>query len=290
MFEVASLWTFSFWRHILISRHTWARFLQAVGTLFLAAEVLRFFNMYPASIEGRIGFWLMILVSFIVGCTARFPVKRVRYRIGKKDYEIEVCIADILALTCDAVISTNTTFDTSISERRIAKDSLQGQFTLRTYGGDVERLDKDIAKSLNGRPFERVDRPGKKKKYSIGTVAVVKPEERTFYLLAMAHLGDDGNAYTTQAERERALELLWEEIANRGELGDVAIPLIGTGRGRLQQARQKVVELIAQSFADASRHRKIATRLTIVISPADAANYEVNLFQIRDYLTLSLDP
>lgn len=287
-FEFASLFTLSFWRHILLSRHTWARFLEAVGGLFLVAEVLRFFGMYPAIAEGRRGFWTMMIVAFAIGCTARFPVKRVRYKIKKKDYEYEVWIGDILALSSDAVISTNTTFDTSISEGRIAANSLQGQFTMREYSGEVPRLDADITKSLSDRDFEKVERPGKKKKYPMGTVAVVKPGIRTFYLLAMANMNDNGNAQTTAPELEKALAALWQEIADRGELGDVAIPVVGTGRGRLQLPRQKVIELIAQSFADASRDRKIANRLIIVISPTDAAEHDINLFQIRDYLTQSL--
>lgn len=286
-FELASLFTLSFWRHILLSRHTWARFLETVGALFLAAEVLKFFGMYPSFAEGQPGFWTMMATAFGAGCTARFPVKRVRYKIRQKDYEYEVRIDDILSMRSDAVISTNTTFDTSISEGRIAENSLQGQFTLREYSGDVSRLDGDIAKSLNGRSFERVERPGKKK-YPIGTVAVVKPADRTFYLLAMAHINDNGNAQTSAPELETALDDLWQEIADRGELGDVSIPVVGTGRGRLQLPRQKVIELIAQSFADASRDRKIANRLTIVISPADAAQHDINLFQVRDYLTQSL--
>jgi hypothetical protein len=64
---------------------------------------------------------------------------------------------------------------------------------------------------------------------------------------------------------------------------------VGTGRGRIQLPRKKIIERIAQSFAYASRERTFANKLTIVIHPSDAAKYDVNLFEVRDYLVGSLD-
>jgi hypothetical protein len=77
-------------------------------------------------------------------------------------------------------------------------------------------------------------------------------------------------------------------VGHQGEIGDLAIPALGTGRGRLELPRRKVIELIAQSFADASRDKVFANKLAIVVHPEDAKRYEVNLFQVRDYLALSL--
>jgi len=288
IFDPASFRTVSFWRHILLSRHTWHRFLEALGALFLFAEVLKFFSLYPIIAEGPRAFVVMVSTALLIGCTARFPVTRIKYRIPKKDYEFDVRIADLLSLPYDIVVSTNTTFDTDISGGLIASDSLQGQFTKRVFNGDTRSLDDKISASLDGKEFETIERAGKSRRYPLGTVAIVKTEKQNYYLLAMSNLNSSGNAQTSFSQLELILEGLWAEIANRGELGDVAVPVIGTGRGRLQQSRQKIVEVIAQSFADASRDRKIANKLIIVISPDDAKTYDVNLFQIRDYLTLSM--
>jgi hypothetical protein len=252
------------------------------------AEMVRFFGLYPSWAEGPKAFWILILVSFLIGCTARFPVSRVRYKIPKKDYEFDVRIADLFALPYDLVISTNSTFDTDVKGGIIAKDSLQGQFLERVFEGDVQELNKQIERSLASREFEKIDGIGKKKRYPLGTVAVIKRENKVFYMLAMSHLNAEGNARTTPRELETALDGLWREISERGELGDIAVPVIGTGKGRVQSPRQKIIEHIAQSFADASKNHKVANKLVIVVSPADAEKYDINLFQIRDYLTLSL--
>jgi hypothetical protein len=63
---------------------------------------------------------------------------------------------------------------------------------------------------------------------------------------------------------------------------------MGTGRGRVDLPRKKMVERIAQSFADASREKIFSNKLIIIIRPEDAESFGVNLFEVRDYLVRSL--
>ena len=100
----------------------------------------------------------------------------------------------------------------------------------------------------------------------------------------MAHLNANGNAHASPREIEDALERLWEHIRHFGDLRDVSIPLVGTGRGRTGVPRKKMVEKIAQSYVDASKSAVFINKLSIVIRPEDAANFSVNLYEIRDYL------
>jgi hypothetical protein len=74
----------------------------------------------------------------------------------------------------------------------------------------------------------------------------------------------------------------------RHRLRDIAVPVIGTGRGRIDPPRKKIVDHIAQSFADASSAKRFSNKLIIVISPEDAEKYDVNLSELRDFLTPSL--
>jgi hypothetical protein len=77
-------------------------------------------------------------------------------------------------------------------------------------------------------------------------------------------------------------------MARKAEFGQIVMPLIGTGRGRIAIPRKKIIEKIAQSFADASRHKTFSNKLTVMIRPEDASNFSINLFQVRDYLSQSL--
>jgi hypothetical protein len=218
----------------------------------------------------------------------RRPVFKVTYKIPKKDLCYEVRIGNLLDSKEDIVVSTNTTFDTDMASGLISPKSIQGQIATRFFEGKTDELNRQIRNSLAGIQYDEALSPGNKQRYQIGTVAKVSAHGNNFYFVAMAELNEHGAAQSYQEKIELALRRLWKFISSQGEIGDVAISVLGTGRGRLELSRKKVIEIIAQSFADASRERIFANKLAIVVLPDDAKRFEVNLFQIRDYLALSL--
>jgi len=64
----------------------------------------------------------------------------------------------------------------------------------------------------------------------------------------------------------------------------LAVPVIGTGRGRIKLSRKKMIALIAESFVKASSQAKFTDRLVIVVRPEDACRFAVNLYDIKDHL------
>lgn len=253
-------------------------------------DMLDFFGLYTRDAYSRYAFVALLAVSVVGAALTRPPVSKVTYQMPKKDFAYEVLIADLLESPApNIVISTNTTFDTDMSSGLISPESVQGKFTSKFFNGNTAELDRQINASLKGESYEdHPDGKGKKKKYPVGTVAKVTAHGKTFYLAAMAELNSSGTAHSNVGMIDTTLEKLWTYIAEKGELGDVATAIIGTGRGRIRLPRKKVVERIAQSFADASRERVFANRLIIAVHPGDAEKFSVNLFEIRDYLTQSL--
>jgi hypothetical protein len=63
---------------------------------------------------------------------------------------------------------------------------------------------------------------------------------------------------------------------------------MGTGRGRVAYPRKKMIERIAQSFADACSERAFSNKLIIVVRAEEASKFSLNLFQVRDFLGQSL--
>lgn len=280
--------TWSFWRHIFLSKKTYAYFFQALGVLFTLAQIAAFFNIIDASHQSPLTLSVMLILSAAWGLRARLPVSRISYKVPSKDYAIDVRIGDVLDCPSAVVISTNTTFDTDIAGGTIAADSLQGAFTARYFHNDVTDLDRQLTNSLGIYDPQPVQGRGKQLKYTLGTVAKVSAGGKLFYMLAMANLNEHGNARLDERDFHTVLHGLWTFLKDHGELGDVHIPIIGSGRGRIQIPRQKLIEQIAQSFADASRDIKIANKLVIVVPQRDVDEHSLNLFQIRDYLALSL--
>ncbi len=231
----------------------------------------------------------LFAISYVV--ITRRPITRVSYKLPNKDYVVEVRIGDVFDGSNDVIVSTNTTFDTSMADGLIATDSLQGQVAVQFFQSNTDEIDHQLESELaNASAQQRDDAPGKKREYPIGTVARVRSHGRIFYFVAMSRLSANGTASSTLRDVEDALELLWKYIISHGELRSLSVPLMGTGRGRTGYPRKKMVERIAQSFADGSKERIFSNRLSIVVRPEDAENFGVNLYEIRDYLIQSLHP
>lgn len=288
-FLYESVFTFSYWRYALFSRDALAKLLAVIGALYLFISILDWFKIYQR--QNYNSYELVVMLAFAVCYVliTRRPVKRVKYKVPKKDLSIEVVIDDLFKLPGAIIISSNATFDTDLASGLIHAESLQGQFANRIFNGNTGEIDKKIEESLkNEKYILKQEQPGKKKMYPIGTVAKVNFGNRNYYLLAMSHIGPDRNASSTPRILDEALEGLWKNMPKKGEREDVVVPLMGTGRGRLSTPRKKIIEKIAQSFADASQDVIFANKLTIVCSPKDAKEFSINLFQVRDYLMQSL--
>lgn len=281
--------TFSYWRYAIFSGEAVAKFFAALGVLYLLVDIADAFKVYTKDKYSHFGLIFLIIPAILFVLTTRRPVSRVMYKVPKKDFMYEVKIGDLFKEPGEIIISSNSTFDTDLSNGLIASNSLQGQFALLFFQGQTAEIDRQIEASLVGEPcIVNERRPGKKKEYPIGTVARVTAHGKNFYLVAMSHMNENGTAYSDVKILDEALERLWTNMALKAELGDIVIPLMGTGRGRVAMPRKKVVERIAQSFADASRERTFSNKLTIMVRPEDASKFSFNLFQVRDYLSQSL--
>jgi hypothetical protein len=284
-----SLATFSFWRYALFSGEALAKLLAVVGALYLFMEIMDFLSIYTKDKYDKFAIFPMLAVAVLFVVFTRRPVSRVTYKVPSKDYRIEVKIANLFAEPCDIVISTSTTFDTDVASGLIAKDSLQGQLVMQLFEGKTVEIDRQLGAALKGIAYtDWQEAPGKKSRYPIGTVAPVRIPGRTFYFVAMSQFNETGTAKSSLRDIETALESLWEYVTSHGELRDIAMPLMGTGRGRIALPRKKMVERIAQSFADASREKVFSNRLVVVIRPQDAEDHGVSLFEVKDYLARNL--
>lgn len=270
----------AYWRYVLLSTQGIASILAYFGAIYLIVEALDFFQVYTRDKYGSAAFAIILVISILLSVGARRPIKTTTITFPNKDYSIEVRIGDLFDAAGAVMISTNTNFEADVAGGAIAPNSLQGQFTGRYYVGNQNALIDNIRAVL----AEHEGEPP----YPLGTVVPITTHGKTFYFLAMADLNAHGNAYSSEHGVQRALKGLWEFVREQGELQEIAVPVIGTGRGRLQVPKRKMVEQIASSFVEASSEGKISDRLVIVIREEDAKGAEYNLWDIKDHLKRSL--
>ncbi len=266
----------AYWQYVLFSKAGLESVLGIFGLIYLVVEALDFFNIYTQDKYASYAFFIFLFISIIISVLIRRPINSIVIEIPKNDILIEVRIGNIFDVSGAVMISSNTKFESDVAGGKIAVDSLQGQFTAKYFTGNQNELISKITDELN-----KIDATTP---YPIGTTIPVTTHGKTFYFTAMADLNEQGNAYTTEDNIKSSLNGLWTHVRESGELQELALPIIGTGRGRLQISRKRMVALIAESFVKASEQCKFTDKLIIVIRPEDANKFGVNLYDIKDNL------
>ena len=279
-FLLDSITSKAYWQYVLFSRAGIESVLAIFGSCWLAIETLDFFQVYTRDKYGPYGFLIFLTLSILIAVAFRRPTKSILVSFPKNDFSIEVRIEDLFEISGAIMISTNTVFESDVAGGKISPDSLQGQFTARYFTGNQNGLLTQIQEGLKSVPGSAP--------YPMGTTVPINTHGKTFYFTAMAELNEQGNAFTTPDNVRLALEGLWKHVREAGELQELAVPVVGTGRGRLMLSRKKMISLIAESFVDASEQNKFAEHLVIVVRPEDANRFKVNLYDIKDHLMQAL--
>jgi hypothetical protein len=272
----------TFWQYVFLSKTGIMSILSIFGTLFLFIETLDFFGIYTRDKYASYTYLIVLALSIIISVASLRPVKTITIKLPQYDISIEVRIGNLFDVSGAIMISTNNIFEADVAGGKIDPNSLQGQFTARYFTGNQVALVKEInekLKSLEGSI-----------PYPMGTTIPILTHGKSFYFTSMAELNEQGNASTTIDNIKLALNGLWNFIREKGELQELGIPVIGTGRGRLKQSRKKIIATIAESFVKASEEAKITDKLVIVVHPDDAQKFGVNLYEIKDNLKQVLFP
>ena len=260
--------------------------LQVLGALWLLLKLTTFLfpDFYQTVLDFR---WAFIFAGVLIGLWRAWPRLSVKYKISGTDALIEIRVCDLMEQNAVLVVSSNTTFDTSIEDRTISRTSTQGQFSTR-YCQPLEDLNRQLDNALQGFKYEERNpdtKPyGKTREYAIGTVASVFCGGKTAYFLAIASLNANRNASATREDILDALPRLWEFVRTQGDLDPIAVPIIGSGLARVAATREELVREIIKSFIAAAQEGRFCEHLTIAISPEDFRAKHIDLPVLGDFL------
>lgn len=237
-------------------------------------------NLWMLSVIVGIGL-LAGISRFLHKCAKMLSVS---HQLRETDILIEIRVGDMFDTDGAFVISTSTTFDTDLS--LTSGDSVQGQFTQRYYAKNTEHLDHDIKKELEDQEYDVIEdnRKGGKKRYQIGTVVKLQPQDQVTYLIAAADMNEHGTDSGSLEDMRRSLGDLWDYIGERGELVPLVMPVLGTGHARIHVRRDKMIMEIISSFIAACSEKKFCKKLTVVIWRKDYYEHDINLQKLGDYL------
>lgn len=261
--------------------------IWSFGLLWLAIKIINYFFTEWATKNIQPYWWFFLAAGIIIAFIRNFPKTSFVCEINETDTSVEIRIGSVFDSHETIVVGANTTFDTAMEDGTISPKSVQGKFTSQ-YCTSVIELDQKLTNCLRGitpKVLTNIEKPyGKTKQYPIGTVAKINCQSRTAYFTAIAHMNEDRNAYSSEQNILDALPILWEFIRSRGELGNICIPIIGSGFSRVNAKKETLVKEILRSFVIACSEGRFCEKITLFIHPDDIKNKKINFDIISDFV------
>lgn len=273
-FFVKNYWRYSFsWKNAVQST------LAVFAVLWLITEILAFFSPDVGSaIRMHWPYFFLLGIGWTLWDSR--PRLSMRERVRGKDALVEICVGDCFDMDGACIVGTNTAFRAA----GLDNTSLQAQFANR-FCGSPNHLESLLTAALEGEPCVSGAASGSgDRTYAIGTVVRLEAGGKEAYFTAIAELNEYGKAQSSAANIELALRRLWSYLAQRGGLGPIVVPVLGSGLSRIGLTRAELIRTIVCSFVAACATKKFAERLTIVIHPRDFQTHEIDLEELRFFL------
>lgn len=258
------LGTRRFWRHFALNG------FSAVGFLAVILELVDVLFPSVVAPEGRRLAVGVAVLSVAYGIARAWP-RPIEQSYNSPNTKIRLVKGDLFQQDVHLVIGMVDTFDTE-TPHVIARQSVQGQFQERVFGGDLRELDRQLDEALLGvAPVESVDKTGKRDRYPLGTVATLRNHATRYFCVAYTSMNEQNEARATTDGVWHSLSMLWKAVSADGNGEAVAIPVIGGGQARLSQVlpAQDSIRLIVLSFMLASRAEKVCDELIVVVRPEE---------------------
>lgn len=157
------------------------------------------------------------------------------------------------------VVGVNTAYDVivdspSVVKPLVSENTIHGQWVrqMEKHGVKQNELNQQIEDSLrqqNISPLKTIKKPrGNSLIYRKGTIALVKYNKTTFYLLAMSDFDENNNAHSSKQDLRDVIVDLVDFIGRHSQGADVYIPLMGCGNSRTGIKERDALELLISTL------------------------------------------
>lgn len=234
--------------------------------------------------------WCLFGVGIFIAWWLCWPQKSVVVKLHNIDTEIEVKVGDIFRSGDPIVVTVPTTLEVTFENKVIDRTSIQGQYTINYFHSERNFLTALEVASKHVTDFERVTNyysgQRKVKKFLPGEVFVLRDAPRVGYIVTFATFNEHGVVQIEPSEFVDLLPRLWLGIRERGDVGNITVPLMGSRFGRTGfDNRKDILREQINSFSAASSEARLADRVTFYITPSDFTQWGFSF----DYIKRLLD-
>jgi hypothetical protein len=121
----------------------------------------------------------------------------------------------------------------------------------------------------------------------MGTTVTIEQNKRRFYFSANSVKINLKRVEARPDDLVPTLSGLWTYLTDHGAKGDVIVPMLGTGNGRLAMQREDVFKEIIRSFIASCSTKCYCDRLTVVMSSDDVEKCNIDVEMLSEFLELS---
>ena len=269
---------------LYMSREFWKFFFMAVGTISSIVTLVSFvFQLQKPSCRVVLLYTLLVIVlsvAFAIWQTWR--KESISIKISN-NLSVHVCSGDLFSYAQNenyVVIPVNEFFDTIVDDKIINKGSIHGQFIQKYYPDNHTQLFKEIedyltAQRIEGRAEPREHSEGNKKKYPLGTCAIINHDHTNFVLLALTHFNEEDHAYVELSEFGRSISQMCHFLSDKVGTTPVYMPLMGMGLARLNQSAQFILKYTLDTIVGIKGLAMLGG-INIVIYPPVAKTVHLN--------------
>lgn len=196
---------------------------------------------------------LLVLIIVICAIYAFYSIKK-KKKISLKILEnadVDIYYSDLFQSNKIIVIPVNDYFDTIVDDKIVSSNTLHGKFIQKYFSTNEKVLKSLIDKSLSKiSPIETnmTRARGNKKRYELGTVAIVEVDEKIFYLVAFTKFNQNNRAIITKSEYLKVITILFEFIEQNSQGFKVNLPLVGAGHSGVELSKQKLLDFLLFSI------------------------------------------
>jgi Domain of unknown function (DUF6430) len=267
--------------------HLLRDFASALGFVTILTTICDFFpdlRLISDSIKSVIGLSAVVAGCALYAFVRNWPKSRFEFKIKNRDACVELKIGNIFKHKGSIVVPVNSAFDMRLNGTVKTSKSVQSVVVQKYFQANAVALTKKIERELRSSIYDS-QRTGST--YRVGTTVCVKSDKRQehpFYFVANSHINSDGaRVQANDSDLPDALSGLWSFLSEHGAKGDIAIPLLGTGHGRLSLTREDVYKEIARSFVASCSGKIYSNKLTIFIRPEDIERYKISVRELIEF-------
>nr|WP_314687949.1 macro domain-containing protein [uncultured Porphyromonas sp.] len=254
--------------------------LVAIGAIAACIGAFSWLIGYSIIIQIICGLGVL-LVGGVYAFFQMYPSKSIQIRINDA-LPLQIEFGDIFEKKGVVIIAFNDCFDTIVDDKVIATATIHGMFINRLFKERVSDLDRKIEEALSGVQPEDIPNRihGKKKRYPLGTCAVIKDEEsnNTYILAALTKFDANNHASIPLSEYGTIIQKIIMTANREANYRPVYMPLLGSGQGGIQKSAQKILfYMICQ--IEFCPNISIPKGLHIIVH--ESANMSINLDDVK---------